>query len=305
MKHLHKVAVVVLALVLAAAVSAQASGHGKDKPAKTGILLVAFGTSVPAAQAAFDHIDQLVKKAVPDTPVRWAYTSAIIRTKLAKEGKQLDSVATALAKMMDEGFTQVAIQSLHTIHGEEFHDLVVTANAFGRLPEGFEAIAVGNPLLSSQKDIEAVAEALIANGPKARKPGEALVLMGHGTPHPSNSVYAALMYHLQRKDPLVFIGTVEGSPEIGDVVERLKAKKVKKAYLMPFMAVAGDHAINDMAGDEDDSWKSILAKEKIQTEAILKGTAEFDNIAAIWVDHLKEALAKLKHSSVPGCPKSR
>jgi len=294
MKQLRKVAVVVLALALAAAVSAQASGHGKEKPAKTGILLVAFGTSVPEAQAAFDHIGQLVKKAVPDTPVRWAYTSAIIRNKLAKEGKQLDSMATALAKMMDEGFTHVAIQSLHTIHGEEFHDLVVTANAFRHLPEGFDAIAIGNPLLSGQKDIEAVAEALLANGPKARKAGEALVLMGHGTPHPANSVYAAMMYHLQRKDPMAFIGTVEGSPEIGDVVELLKAKKVKKAYLMPFMAVAGDHAINDMAGDEDDSWKSILAKEKIQTEAILKGTAEFDNIAAIWVDHLKEAMARLK-----------
>lgn len=281
---------VVLAFFLVLGASARASGHGKQRPMKTGVLLVAFGTSIPQAQAAFDHIDEMVKKAVPDTPVRWAYTSAVIRHKLAKEGKLLDSVATALAKMMDEGFTHVAIQSLHTIHGEEYHDLVATANAFRNLPEGVDAIAVGNPLLSSQKDIETVAEALIANGPKSRKVGEALVLMGHGTPHPSNSVYAALMYHLQRKDPLVYVGTVEGSPEIGDIVDLLKAKKVKKAYLMPFMAVAGDHAINDMAGDAEGSWKSILAKEKIQTEAILKGTAEFDNIAAIWVAHLKEAL---------------
>jgi sirohydrochlorin cobaltochelatase len=100
-----------------------------------------------------------------------------------------------------------------------------------------------------------------------------------------------MMFHLQRKDPHVFVGTVEGSPSIDDIVVMLKERKIRKAWLVPFMSVAGDHARNDMAGDEDDSWKSILTKEKIVCVPVLKGTAEYDNMVDIWVDHLKEAMA--------------
>ena len=115
--------------------------------------------------------------------------------------------------------------------------------------------------------------------------------MGHGTHHPSNAFYAALMFQLQLRDPNIFIGTVEGYPEIDDIMPMLKKKKIIKAWLLPFMSVAGDHARNDLAGDEEDSWKSILTREGIQCDVVLKGTAEYDGFVDIWLDHLKAVLA--------------
>jgi sirohydrochlorin cobaltochelatase len=273
---------------------AMAGSHGGQRPEKIGILLVAFGSSIPEAQVSFQNIEALVKQAFPEVPVRWAYTSSIIRRKLAKQGQSLDSVEMALVKMMEDGFTQVAVQSLHTIRGEEYDDLMQIAQAFENLPEGIRRIRVGAPLLSDPADMEKVAAAVIANIPAERKKSEALVLMGHGTPHPSNVFYAALMFQLQRKDPNLFVGTVEGSPDIEDIKTWLLEKKLRKAYLMPFMSVAGDHARNDMAGDEEDSWKSILTRAGITCQPVLKGTAEYDNMVAIWIDHLRAVLAHMK-----------
>ncbi len=280
----------IVILMLSLPVFVWAAGHGDDRPFKKGILLVTFGTSIPEAQISFKNIDTKVKETFKGVDVRWAYTSAIIRHKLAKENREnLDSVAMALAKMMDEGFTYVVIQSLHTIRGEEYDDLVNTANAFKHIPNGFKGVVVGNPLLSSQEDIERVAKAIISAIPEKRKKKEAVVLMGHGTPHPANAFYAALMFNLQQMDPNIFIGTVEGSPGIDDIKKMLKGKKIKKVYLMPFMSVAGDHARNDMAGNEADSWKSILTESGIKCNVVLKGTAENDKMVAIWIDHLKAA----------------
>jgi len=237
-------------LIVGLCASALAGGHGHKAPKKVGILLVAFGSSVPSAQVSFENIDKKAKAAYPEIPLRWAYTSHIIRKKLAKQGKYLDSPEVALAKMQDEGFTHVAVQSLHTIGGAEYHDLRRTVGGFK----------------------------LMKN--------EAVVLMGHGTHHPANAFYAALMFQLQLKDPHIFVGTVEGYPEVDLIKALLLKKNIKKAYLMPLMSVAGDHAKNDMAGDEDDSWKSILTKAGIQCVPILKGTAEYDVFVDIWVDHL-------------------
>ena len=278
-------------LILVTPVLVFAGHHGKKRPVKKGILLVAFGSSMPEAQVSFENIDKRVKDTFKGVPVRWAYTSHIIRKKLAKAGKVTDSVAMALSKMMDEGFTHVAVQSLHTIRGEEYDDLVATVSAFRHMPEGIGHIIVGAPLMSSQEDIDRITAAIIDNLPKARQKDEAVILMGHGTPHPSNAYYAALMYHLQRKDPHIFVGTVEGSPDIHDVLGMVKERKIKKAYLMPFMSVAGDHARNDMAGDEDDSWKSVLTRSGVSCVPVLKGTAEYPNMINIWVDHLKTVMA--------------
>ena len=269
-------------------------GHGHDRPDRTGILLVAFGSSVPEARVSFDTIDATVKAAFRDVPVHWAYTSDIIRRKLAAQGIMTDSVAMALAKMTDQGFTHVAVQSLHTIRGEEYDDLVKTARAFEGMPNGIGHIVVGAPLLSSQADMAAVAKAMVSNIPKDRKPGDAVVFMGHGTPHPANAFYGALMFNLQRIDPNIFVGTVEGSPEIGDIEQMLLARKIKRAYLIPFMSVAGDHARNDMAGPDQDSWRSILTRAGIDCRVVLKGTAEYENMVAIWLGHLKSAMAHFK-----------
>lgn len=281
-----------LCLLLSAQVQAQ--GHGQAKPVKKGILLVAFGSSYPQAQAAFENIGAEVEKAFPGVPVRWAYTSKIIRHKLAKEGTQLDSAAMALARMMDEDFTHVAVQSLHTIGGAEFHDLHSIVNGFESMAGGFQKILLGYPLLAASHDLEAVREAMLANIPDERAADEAVIFMDHGTHHPSNAFYQAMAYEFQHKDANVYVGTVEGAPSLEDILVELEAKGTDTVWLMPFMSVAGDHVRNDMAGDEPDSWTSILAEAGIETETVLKGTAEFDNVVAIWLDHLKGAFSHFK-----------
>jgi sirohydrochlorin cobaltochelatase len=266
-----------------------ASDHGKDKDKKVGILLVAFGSSEKSAQISFENIDKKVKATYPDIPVRWAYTSHIIRKKLAGQGKHLDSTAVALAKMQDEGFTHVAVQSLHTIGGSEYHDLRRVVGSFQSMGS-FTSIILGYPLLSTQKDMEKTVDALLSIIPKERKKDEAVVFMGHGTHHPANAFYAALMFQLQLRDQNVYIGTVEGYPELDTIEALLKKSGSKKVYLMPFMSVAGDHAKNDMASDDDDSWKSILTKSGFECIPVLKGTAEFDQFVDIWVEHLSGPL---------------
>jgi len=261
-------------------------GHGNKDPKKVGILLVAFGSSEASAQISFKNIDEKVKATYPGVPVRWAYTSYIIREKLAGQGKHLDSPEVALSRMMDEKFTHVAVQTLHTIGGAEYHDLRRTVGAF-KMMGGFQKLILGYPMMATQEDMQRTVDAVLATIPKERKLSEAVVLMGHGTHHPSNAFYAALMFQLQLKDSNIFVGTVEGYPEVDLITELMHKKKIKKAYLMPLMSVAGDHAKNDMAGDDEDSWKSIFTKAGIQCVPILKGTAEYDGFVNIWVSHIE------------------
>jgi sirohydrochlorin cobaltochelatase len=191
--------------------------------------------------------------------------------------------------MMDDKFTHVAVQSLHTIPGAEYHDLIRTVESIEMMGK-FKRVITGAPLLSAQHDIEKTVDAIIKAIPKERKQNEAVVLMGHGTHHPANIFYSALMFQIQLKDPNIYVGTVEGYPEIGLIKSMLLNKNIKKAYLIPFMSVAGDHAKNDMAGNEDDSWKSMLTGSGIECVPILKGTAEERAFVDIWVSHIKDSL---------------
>lgn len=272
-----------------------ASGHAAKEEKGPAILLVTFGTSVESAQKAFANIEKRVKAAFPKSEVRWAYTSKIIRKKLEKEGKQLDSPEMAMAKLMDEGYTKVAVQSLHMIPGAEFHEVNVNTRLFGQMSGGVDKVAVSLPLLISDETMEkALKEVATKVVPKERKAGEAVVLMGHGTHHPSDAIYSALMYKAQKMDANMYVGTVEGSPSFDEIKDMLIKNKIKKAYLIPFMTVAGDHAMNDMAGDEPDSWKSQLAKAGIESVPVMKGLAEFDGIVDMWIEQLKVAMAHLK-----------
>lgn len=268
------------------------AGHA-ERPEKQGILLVAFGSTMPEAQPAFRNIEEEVKEAFPGVPVRWAYTSRIVRQRMADQGKALDSLEVALARMMEDGFTHVAVQSLHTIGGWEFHEVVQNTRAFTGMANGFEQMAIGGPLLNGSEDIERAAELLLRHVPKERKKGEAVVFMGHGTDHPANALYVAMMVALQEKDPEVLLGTVEGQPDLKDILGKLREQGIQKAYLMPFMAVAGDHARNDLAGDGEDSWKSVLMGKGIDCEPVLVGTGEIDDFAAMWIDHLRKAVNRL------------
>ncbi|MCP3941653.1 MAG: sirohydrochlorin cobaltochelatase [Desulfobacteraceae bacterium] len=291
MKTKFLIPMAILILMFCSGIAFASPGKG-EKAKKPGILLVAFGSSEASARVSFEDIEAKTRQACPDIPIFWAYSSGIIRAKLAKQGIVLDSPQTALAKMMDQGFTHVVVQSLQTIPGTMYDGLVKTVDGFASMGK-FKKIVLGAPLLDSQKDMEKAVDAVLKTIPKDRKKGEAVVLMGHGTHHPANAFYAALMFQLQLKDPNIFVGTVEGYPEIKEIKTWLGAKKIKKAWLIPFMSVAGDHAKNDMAGSGKDSWQSILTRAGIQCKSVLKGTAEFDAFIGIWVAHIKVALHQI------------
>lgn len=290
-KTSHACGLVLVFLLLA--LSGPALASHKERPPKKGILLVAFGTTVSEARLALDNIASTAITRFPGLEIRWAYSSRIVREKLAQEGLNLDSPAMALARMMDDGFTHVAVQSLQTIPGEEFHALQRTAQAFSGLPKGMDTVTLGLPLLAEPQDVDACTQAILASLPSERKPDEAVIFLGHGTHHPANVYYAGLQYALSRLDPLVLVGTVEGTPSLEDVRQTLKDHKVTKAYLLPFMAVAGDHAINDMAGDDKDSWMSVLTGDGLTCVPVLRGTAENPAFVKIWLDHLQTALERL------------
>jgi sirohydrochlorin cobaltochelatase len=280
-----------MAFMLAGPVHSFAA-HGDKRAVKKAILMVAFGTSVPEAQKVFERIDAQAKESFPGLEIRWAYSSSMIRAKLAKQGKLLDSPEVALAKLMDEHYTHVAILSLHTIPGAEFHELLQNAHLFGQMAGGFDKVLIARPLLSSHEDMVKVAKALLKNLPPDRKAQDAVLLMGHGSEHhPADAIYLAMNQVFQELDANVYVATVEGHPALDEVLPKLSERKLKKIYLMPLMAVAGDHARNDMAGNEPDSWKSVLTKNGFTCEVVLKGTAEFPEIVSVWLDHLRAALA--------------
>jgi sirohydrochlorin cobaltochelatase len=231
--------------------------------------------------------------ALPGVSVRMAYSSRIIRDKLASGGEKLSSPAQALADMAAEGFTRVAVQSLHAIPGREYSDIKATAELFQAMPKGIAKVCVGRPLLHSPADIATAAAAILPTLPAHRK-GEAVLLMGHGTDHPANAAYAALQLELWKRDPAVFVATVEGAPALDDLIPLLKRQGARTAHLVPLMSVAGDHALNDMAGSEDDSWASRLKAAGIASRPVLVGLGCRPGVAALWVEHLKDAVKELE-----------
>ncbi|WP_281744399.1 sirohydrochlorin cobaltochelatase [Thermanaerovibrio acidaminovorans] len=262
------------------------------KTQRNAILVVAFGSSMREGQRAINAVVSSVKGAFPGTEVRLAYTSRIIMRKLAKEGQHFDDPLVALSKLHAEGFTHVAVLSTHVIPGEEYEDLSAIVGAFNYMRDhgsksGFEAIALSRPLLWSPEDFDKMAA--ILNRAYGKDRTRAVVFMGHGSPHPAEGAYARLQTVSLRTNPNFVFGTVEGTPSLDDVVSTLKHGKFKRALLVPFMLVAGDHAHNDMAGPEDESWKSVLSKEGIRVDVHLAGLGENPEVRALLVEHLREA----------------
>ncbi len=282
MRHLPNFIVLLLFLVMATLANAATPN---------GIVLVAFGTSMESAKPSLDAIDKAYKKAYPDTPVIWAYTSDIIRAKLAKEqNKKVFSVKEALDACKKQGIVSVRVQSLHVTGGEEFNMLQrMLVRYLNKNPGSFEHLYLGHPLLESGKDLEEVLTALLANVQSRRKAGEALILMGHGNDRgPSDITLAHVADTLHAKDKLAYMATVEGDNTFEHIVPSLKASGVKKAVLMPFMVVAGDHANNDLAGPEDDSWASQLKKMGIAVEANLQGLGSIADIQKVYLRHTRD-----------------
>ena len=256
---------------------------------KQALLAVSFGTTHhDTLEKTIAAIERDLGAAFPERDLYRAFTSGmIIRRLKERDGMDIDNTAQALERLAAEGYTDVVLQSTHVMNGEERDKMMAQALPFaGR----FEKLSVGAPLLTEVEDYHEVAKALDESLP-AKEAGTALVYMGHGTEHHANAVYALLEYVLHdmgRTD--VHIGTVEGYPGFDEVCRRLEEQgDVKHVVLLPLMVVAGDHAKNDLAGDEEDSWKMQLEAKGYAVRCILEGLGENPGIREIFVRHAREA----------------
>ena len=258
---------------------------------KKAILAVSFGTSYPdTLRKTIAATEQALAEAFPDWEVRRAFTSGMIIRKLKeRDGVEIENVHQAMHRLEEEGYTHVAVQSTHVMHGEEYEKMLSQLEPYRMRMK----ISVGMPLLHSEEDYLSVAKALL-NWLPSLDADEALVLMGHGTTHFANSAYAQMEHMLQAHCDRVYLATVEGYPTL-DSVERQLAKRpeIRRLMLAPFMLVAGDHARNDMSGDED-SWAEQLKQAGYTVRCILQGLGECSAIRELFVEHCRLAMDALE-----------
>ena len=253
---------------------------------KRGILVVSFGTSYEETRKkTIEAIEDRIRERFQDYAVYRAFTSKMILKKLKKSGMHVYSVEEALEAMIKDGITEeLIIQPTHVINGIE-NDVMLEEAA--KYQKQFKSIKYGNPLLSQPEDYEELARIIKSTYPVEEK--EALVLMGHGTEHHANSAYPAFEYVLKKLGyGNIFVATVEGYPGLEDVKSQLKKEQMQKACLVPMMIVAGDHANNDMAG-EDDSWKVQLEQEGYEVRCLMKGLGEITEVQDMFARHVEEA----------------
>lgn len=252
------------------------------------ILTVSFGTSHNTTrEATIDAIERDIHAAFPAYPLYRAWTSKVIIAKLKQRDQvHIDTVEEALERMHSDGITDLIVQPTHIINGFE-NDAM--KQAILSRSESFRSISFGAPLLSCEEDNRRIVE-LLSREFDVSDDATALVLMGHGTRHYANAVYAALDYRFKDMGhPNIFVGTVESYPSLDTVIRALSSLKPKKLLLAPLMIVAGDHALNDMAGEEEASWKSRLEAEGYPVLPILKGLGEYPEIRRLFIRHIQEA----------------
>ena len=249
---------------------------------KKALLVISFGTSIKSAQKSIENIEKYLALKYPEHDFFRAFTSRKIIKKLKqRDGIQVDFPDQALERIRESGYNEVVCQSLHIINGIEYE---LTRKLVMRYEPYFEKLSLGKPLLNELSDYERAAEIFL----KEAKKHHTLLLMGHGTHHHSNAAYSMLEDVFRYKSiDNVYIATVEGFPDIDYAADKMEANGVKEITLMPFMIVAGDHAINDMAGEDEDSWKNILARKGFKVKTVLKGLGEYKETAEIFYEHSK------------------
>ncbi|MBP2643269.1 MAG: Sirohydrochlorin cobaltochelatase [Firmicutes bacterium] len=296
LKNQFLLTVVCMVVTLIGVFSMNRTGYAAETEKKA-ILVVSFGTTyADTRKVTTDAVESKIKAAFPEYEVRRAFTSRIIVKKLAdRDGIRVDTEKQALEKLKAEGYTEVIIQPLHMEAGDEYEKLMRTVEGYDT-SKAFTKIAVGRPVLyytgqeGKPDDYLIVIKALQTQLPKLGKE-DAVALMGHGGVHPANAAYAVLQ--MKMKDAglkNVFVFTVEGYPTIENLKESLKQNKIKKVILMPFMLVAGDHANEDMAGDDKNSFKSQLIQSGFTVETYMHGLGENLAIQDIYVQHVKDAI---------------
>ena len=263
---------------------------------KDAILVMTFGTTFADTRAkTIDAVEAAIQKAHPDIPVFEAYTSHIIIDRVkAKEGIQKMTPEEAFSKLKAEGYTRVAVVSLDVIPGMEYsYDSIITKMQMSK----FKELSLATPLMyfhGTEGEPDQVVDFL--NAVKSQFPvmgkEDATLIMAHGTPHPGNAYYSVIQDRIEKLGMNnVFVYSVEGRPNLDDVIPKLKAKGFKNVTLMPIMMVAGDHANHDMAGDDPDSHKSILTKAGFKVNTYIHGLGENENVRALYIQRANEALA--------------
>ncbi len=260
------------------------------------LLAASFGTSYQDTRCrTIGAIEEDLEQAFPEYSVRRGFTSRMIINRVkTRDQIVIDSLEEALRRAADNGVKRLIVQPTHMMDGFEYTALADKVAEYSRF---FEAAAVGKPLLSSEGDFQAVVQALIEETEEYDDKETAFCFMGHGTEAQANQVYRKLQeMFLAAGHENYFIGTVEAEPALEEVLAQVKKGSYKRAVLQPLMIVAGDHANNDMAGDEEGSWKRAFEEAGYEVSCILKGLGELEKIRRIFVRHAKEAESSLSEA---------
>ncbi len=287
--------------------------RNQDEIGENELLVVSFGTSYNDSRVAdIKGIEDALQEAFPDWSVRRAFTAQIIINHVqARDGEKIDNMTQALDRAVANGVKNLVVQPTHLMHGAEYDEMCEVIDAYR---DQFESVSIAEPMLGEvgsdatviNADKEAVAKAITAAAVKdagfesldaAKDAGTAFVFMGHGTAHVAKVTYSQMQTQMQNLGyENVFIGTVEGEPEetaCEAVIEAVKAAGYTNVVLRPLMVVAGDHANNDMAGSEDDSWKTMFEAAGFTVDCQISGLGEIADVQALYVAHTKAAIEAL------------
>ncbi len=261
------------------------------------ILVVSFGTSYNDTRAkTIGAIEARIGNDHPGWEIRRAFTSRMIIRKLKeRDGEIVDYVNDAMERLISDGVRTVVVQPTHIMNGMEYDDVV---RIVGEYSDRFDHIAMGSPLLTTEEDYDKVVEAIrtdiLPEAEALSGKDAAVVLMGHGSEHYANATYSQLQLKLALSGlDNVFVTTVEGFPTFDDTLTMMDGKGFKDAVLLPFMLVAGDHANNDMAGDEEDSLASIMSSAGYGVKSIVKGLGEYPSFEDMFSEHAGCAMERL------------
>ena len=262
--------------------------RNQDEIGDKELLVVSFGTSFnDSRRLTIGAIEGALADAFP------GFTSQIIIDHVsARDGEVIDNVGQALDRAADNGVKTLVIQPTHLMHGFEYTDL---AEEVAQYADAFEQISIGEPLLTSDEDFETVAKAIVDATAEYDDGKTAICFMGHGTEADSNGVYAQMQTVLDGMGAShYYIGTVEATPSLEDVLKMVQSGDYTRVVLEPLMVVAGDHANNDMAGDDEDSWKSAFEAAGYEVVTVIRGLGEMEEIRNLYVAHAQAAIDALK-----------
>lgn len=254
---------------------------------KKALAIISFGTSYETGEKGIKAIEESLAKQFPEYDCFRAFTSNMIIKKLKREENiHIKTTKELLAYLKEEGYEEVICQPTHMIHGVEFDKMMGQIQEF---KGQFQVLKVGYPLLHELDDYKKCVELYETSG--ILEQGDAVVLMGHGSDHFAGSAYSQMekMFQVMGHNN-VYMGTVEGFPTFEDVKEELSKKEYKRLVISPFMIVAGDHAYNDLIGEEEDSWQNQLMSLGYQTVPAMKGLGEYEEIAMIYGEHIRKAV---------------